>query len=203
MKQRIVLTESKLKNMIKESVRQILKEGKYVNNKPGFGEKLSDGNFEMFVPTVELLQHIENNPKLKTKQAKGDAWHKANKKHTERQNNKTFVDPLIQKHNERRRELVGRAARDNKLNPFGETNKWNAIPSSYESDYFEDDAVDIIVNYDLLPKSIKPKNFIAGKDMSPEGEIVYGHLSPDEETSIYRRLRKAGVPENAITIYSC
>ena len=193
----IRLTESELRNIIAESVEMILMEGKYVNNKPGFGERIVN---DFFLPTDNVLQHIENNPKLKTKQEKGDAYAKATKKHAERQNNKTFVDPLLQKHNERRRELVGRSARGNRLNPFGEINKWNAIPSSYESDYIEDDAVDIIVNYDLLPKSIKPKNFIAGKDMSPEGEIVYGHLSP---ASIYRRLRKAGVPENAITIYNC
>lgn len=193
------LTESQLHNIIAESVERILMEGKYVNNKPGFKKRTSG----RLVPTEELFQHIENNPNLKTDQEKDEAEHTAINKHVERQNNKTFVDPLMQKRNERRRELVGRAAKSNKLNPFGEINKWNAIPSSYESDYYEDDAVDIIVNYNLLPKSLKPKNFIAGKDMSPEGEIVYGHLSPDEEISIYRKLRKAGVPENAITVYNC
>ena len=201
MKQRIVLTESKLRDIIKESVRQILWEGKYDNNKP-LGNYI-ERNFDMDELISNLDVHNLNSDPSKDALAKLRTIDNMYNKHNARQKNKTFIDPLLQKHNERRRELVGRAARDNKLNPFGEINKWNTIPSSYESDYFEDDAVDIIVNYDLLPKSIKPKNFVAGKDMSPEGEIVYGHLSPSEESTIYRRLKKAGVPEKAITIYNC
>ena len=44
MKQRIVLTESKLRNMIKEVVIQTLNEGKIENNKP-FDNPLSNSHW--------------------------------------------------------------------------------------------------------------------------------------------------------------